>query len=78
MLKVLRVILSIFVFTLGGFALITQNFDLLPYSLILLGILTFILGLIELKKDQKSFWGYANIGASVFVIFVAIYTSIFN
>ncbi|MDX5475031.1 MAG: DUF3953 domain-containing protein [Bacillaceae bacterium] len=78
MLKVLGVILSIFVITLGSFALITNNFDLLPYSLFLLGILSFVVGLIELKKDRKSFWGFANIGGSVFVIFVVIYTSIFH
>ncbi|WP_404460812.1 DUF3953 domain-containing protein [Sutcliffiella horikoshii] len=78
MLKVLRITLSIFVFTLGGFALITKNFDLLPFMLFLLGILSFVLGLIELKKDRTSFLGYTNIGASVFVIFVVIYTSIFN
>ncbi len=78
MLKVLKLILSIFVFTLGGFALITKNFGLLPYSLFLLGILSFVMGLIELKKDRTSFQGYANIGASLFVVFVVVYTSIFN
>ncbi|MFC7062320.1 DUF3953 domain-containing protein [Halobacillus seohaensis] len=63
---------------LGSYSLITQKFDLLPYSLFLVGILTLVIGLIELKKDRKSFWGYINIGASAFVIFVVIYTSQFS
>ena len=78
LLKVLGVILSIFVITLGSFALITKNFDLRPYSLFLLGILSCVIGSIELKKDRKSFWGYANIGGSGFVVFVVIFTSIFH
>ncbi|WP_106497226.1 DUF3953 domain-containing protein [Lentibacillus sp. Marseille-P4043] len=78
MLKVLSIILSVIVVALGSIALITQNFALLPYMLFLVGIHSFILGIIELKKDRKAFWGYVNIGASVFVIFVGIYTVIPN
>ncbi len=52
--------------------------ELLPYSLFLVGVLTLVLGLIELKKDKKSFWGFINIGASAFVFFVVIYTSQFS
>ncbi|RKL65248.1 hypothetical protein CR203_21475 [Salipaludibacillus neizhouensis] len=78
MLKVLRIILSISVVTLGSYSLITRTFDLLPYSFILLGFLSLVVGLIKLKKDKKSFWGYINIGASAFVFFVLIYTSQFS
>ncbi|MGY0694561.1 hypothetical protein ACW2QC_17565 [Virgibacillus sp. FSP13] len=52
MLKVLSIILSVFVVTLGGIALITQNFDLLPYMLFLLGIHSFVLGF-NIKKTEK-------------------------
>ncbi len=49
LLKVLRIILSISVVTLGSYSLITRKFDLLPHSLV--GILTLVLGLIELKRQ---------------------------
>ncbi|MFZ3580426.1 DUF3953 domain-containing protein [Virgibacillus sp. DJP39] len=78
MLKVLRIILSISVVTLGSYILITRKMELLPYSLFLVGVLTLVLGLIELKKDKRSFWGFINIGASAFVFFVVIYTSQFS
>ncbi|MGJ9385560.1 DUF3953 domain-containing protein [Salipaludibacillus sp. CF4.18] len=78
MLKVLRIILSMSVVTLGSYSLITRTFDLLPYSLLSLGFLSLVVGLNELKKDKKTFWGYINIGASAFVFFVVIYTSQFS
>jgi len=73
--KILRITLAIFVVALAGYALITQNFEFLPYSLFLLAILSFLNGLIELKKDSKEFWGYANLGVAVFLIFIVIYTT---
>lgn len=66
------------VVTLGSYSLITRTFDLLPYSLLSLGFLSLVVGLNELKKDKKTFWGYINIGASAFVFFVVIYTSQFS
>ncbi|WP_133058588.1 DUF3953 domain-containing protein [Halalkalibacter urbisdiaboli] len=74
MLKIIRNILSVIVFVLGCFILISQNFKLLPYSVFIVGILSLIVGFIELKKDIKSYWGFLNIGVSMFAIFVAIYT----
>ncbi|WP_145543231.1 DUF3953 domain-containing protein [Virgibacillus sp. SK37] len=73
MLKVLRIVLSISVVTLCSYGLITQNLNLLPYSLFLMGLLTLVIGSIELKKDRKSFWGYINFVISAFVFFVVIY-----
>ncbi|MFV8830073.1 DUF3953 domain-containing protein [Alkalihalobacterium sp. APHAB7] len=72
LLKVLRLIFLILIVTLGGYMLLNPNFDLMPYLLYLLGVFSFVLGLIELKKDRKSFGGYVNISASAFIIFVAI------
>ncbi|WP_425442093.1 DUF3953 domain-containing protein [Sediminibacillus massiliensis] len=71
----LRVILSISVIVFCSYILIAQQLNLLPYALLLTGILTLVTGLIVIRENRKSFWGYVNIVAAVFVFFIVIYTS---
>jgi hypothetical protein len=72
MLKTLRIILSIVGVVLAGFGLITQNFEFMPYLMLILGISILITGGIELQKDKKGFWGYMCIIVSMFAFYVSI------
>ncbi len=51
-LKILRVILSIVIVVLASFMLITQNFEFMPYLMLVLGISTLITGIVEIQKDK--------------------------
>ena len=72
MLKILRIILSIITIGLSGFSLITQNFEYTPYLMLSLGATMLVIGLIELQKNRKEFWGYMGIVVPLFVFYVAI------
>ncbi|WP_066254140.1 DUF3953 domain-containing protein [Neobacillus drentensis] len=72
MLKILRIILSIITIGLSGFSLITQNFEYTPYLMFSFGATMLVIGLIELQKNRREFWGYFGIVASLFVFYVAI------
>ncbi|MEK4534549.1 DUF3953 domain-containing protein [Peribacillus sp. FSL K6-1552] len=62
-----RIILAIVVIVLSGYSLITQTFELMPYYMFFLGALILVIGLAELQKDRKGFWGYMNIAISLFI-----------
>ncbi|WP_318566469.1 DUF3953 domain-containing protein [Peribacillus simplex] len=62
-----RIILAIIVLALSAYQLITENFELMPYSMLFLGAIMLVTGLAELQKDRKGFWGYMNIVISLFI-----------
>ncbi|MBX9958094.1 DUF3953 domain-containing protein [Peribacillus simplex] len=66
-MKVVRIILAIIVLALSAYQLITENFELMPYSMLFLGAIMLVTGLAELQKDRKGFWGYMNIVISLFI-----------
>ena len=72
MLTTSRIILSIITLGLSVYIFITENYDFSPYQLLLLGSIMLLVGLGELQKDRKNFWGYVNIIGSSFVFFVSI------
>ena len=67
MLKILRIVLSIITISLSGFSLITENFEYIPYLMLSLGVTMLVIGLIELEKNRKEFWGFMSIVVSLFV-----------
>ena len=73
MLKVLGAALSFTVMALAGYALITENFGVMPYVFFLLGVLIAGLGIRELKAKRTTN-AIASILASAFILFVSIYT----
>ncbi|MFP3511515.1 DUF3953 domain-containing protein [Peribacillus sp. SIMBA_075] len=77
-MKIVRVILAIFVLALSAYQLITENFELMPYSMLFLGAIMLVTGLAELQKDRKGFWGYMNIVISLFFFFVSIQSFLMN
>lgn len=72
MLKISRIIVSILVLTLSSYSLITENYVLIPYMVLSLGLLMVMAGVAELQKNKKSILGYFSIIASFFVFFVFI------
>lgn len=72
LLKIVRIILAIIVLTLSVYQLITDNFEVMPYSMLFLGALMLVIGLAELQKDRKGFGGYMCIVVSLFLFFVSI------
>ncbi|MFS0762316.1 MULTISPECIES: DUF3953 domain-containing protein [Peribacillus] len=74
----IRIILAIIVLALSAYQLITENFELMPYSMLFLGAIMLVTGLSELQKDRKGFWGYMSIGISLFVFFVSIQGFLMN
>ncbi|MGM1033685.1 MAG: DUF3953 domain-containing protein [Bacillota bacterium] len=67
-----RIILAIIVLALSAYQLITENFELMPYSMLFLGAIMLVTGLAELQKDRKGFWGYMSLVASSFLFYVSI------
>ncbi|MBT2664196.1 YczI family protein [Bacillus sp. ISL-4] len=59
------------VLAVSVYQLITGNFDLMPYSMLFLGALMLVTGLVELQKDRKGgFFGCVVV--SLFLFFVSI------
>ncbi|RKL67457.1 hypothetical protein CR203_08860 [Salipaludibacillus neizhouensis] len=76
-LKLYAAVSAIIVLCLGSYSLISQNFHLMPLLLFFLGITLLLSGLGELRK-KRYYWGYINIGISLFVFFVSIESFITN
>lgn len=72
MIKIIRVILAIIVFTLSGYILLTDEYKILPYTILLLGIMVLITGIAELHEKRKVS-AIISFLSAVFGIFVGIY-----
>ncbi|MDM5452107.1 MULTISPECIES: DUF3953 domain-containing protein [Peribacillus] len=70
-MKIVRIILGIIVIALSATQLITGNSELLPYTMLFLGLMMLVIGIIELQKDRKGFGGYMCLAVSLFVFYVA-------
>ncbi|MGN4447663.1 DUF3953 domain-containing protein [Bacillus cereus group sp. MYBK79-1] len=75
MLNMLRILLTSLVTLLGLYALLTQDFKLLPLTFLFLGLSILINGVTDLKEN-RNFTSYTSFLAAAFLIFVAIYTAI--
>lgn len=73
MLKILRLLLSVFVIVLGSYSLITKNFEFISYMLLAVGVLSLVTGSLELKAKRKTS-AIISFLAAAFLIFVFIYT----
>ncbi|WP_019377328.1 DUF3953 domain-containing protein [Virgibacillus halodenitrificans] len=72
MLTISRLVLSIIVVIMAAYGLITDNLEILPIIMALLGIQLGLTGFELLQKNKKSFLGYADIIIALFLFFVAI------
>ncbi|CAH0158414.1 DUF3953 domain-containing protein [Peribacillus simplex] len=70
-MKIVKLILAMIVLAVSVYQLITGNFDLMPYSMLFLGALMLVTGLVELQKDRKG--GFLGcVVVSLFLFFVSI------
>lgn len=71
-MKIIRVILAVIAVFLSGYSLITGEFGIMPYTLLLLGLMLLVMGIIEIQEKRK---GNAIISflSAAFGIFVSIY-----
>ncbi|MGG1631836.1 hypothetical protein [Rossellomorea sp. NRS-1567] len=72
MLKKIRMTTSIIVLGLSLYGLISDNNDLLPFTMAGLAVLMVIMGAEELQKDRKSYRSYLFFGVSAFLLLVSI------
>ncbi|MBY0121624.1 YczI family protein [Bacillus sp. S/N-304-OC-R1] len=73
MLNTLRGIFAVIAFCLAGYSLITSKYQVMPYMLFFLGVMMLCTGISELKVKRKTN-AIISFTASVFVLFVSIYT----
>ena len=74
-IKLLRIVLSILIIVMASYCLITSNFGLMPYLLMILGVNSFITGSTELQAKRKTN-AVISFLAGAFAFFVGIYTLI--
>ncbi|MDR4924814.1 DUF3953 domain-containing protein [Peribacillus simplex] len=76
-MKIVKLILAMIVLAVSVYQLITGNFDLMPYSMLFLGALMLVTGLVELQKDRKG--GFLGcVVVSLFLFFVSIQGFLLN
>ncbi len=73
LLIVMRIILAIIVLVLSVYAMVTDNQELSPYMLFFLGLMMLVMGISEIRAKRKSY-AIIAILASIFVLYVAVYT----
>ncbi|SIS06955.1 Protein of unknown function [Peribacillus simplex] len=70
-MKIVKLILAMIVLAVSVYQLITGNFELMPYSMLFLGALMLVTGLVEFQKDRKG--GFIGcLVVSLFLFFVSI------
>ncbi|MGZ9819484.1 DUF3953 domain-containing protein [Peribacillus simplex] len=70
-MKIVKLILVMIVLALSAYQLITGKFELMPYSMLFLGALMLVIGLVELQGDRKG--GFLGcVVVSLFLFFVSI------
>lgn len=71
LLIILRILLSIIVFVLGGYSLISGNYEVMPYMMFSLGAMMLVMGIDEIMKDRKK-TGVIAIIVSIFIFYVSV------
>ncbi|MFD1926498.1 YczI family protein [Sporosarcina siberiensis] len=71
MLKILRIVLVIIGFVLGGYILISSNYEGLPYMMFVIGTMLLVIGIAEIKQNRKKM-GIVSIIGSLFVFYVSV------
>ncbi|RSD28420.1 hypothetical protein [Mesobacillus subterraneus] len=72
MLTIFRRVISLIILSMALYGLFTDHFELLPYTILLLGVLMSVMGLEEFKKDRKSYSGYGLFFLSFLILLVSI------
>ncbi len=72
LIKFVKVILAITVISLSIYCKTTSNFEMTPFIMLSSGLLFLTIGITELQKNRKEFWGYMSIIFSLLMFFVSI------
>ena len=78
MLSTLRKTISLIVLASAIYGLVSDNNELLPFTMGGLGILMVIMGLEEYQKNRKSYRSYLLFAVSLFMLFVFIQLLIYK
>ncbi|MBR7554125.1 hypothetical protein ACFFJI_05095 [Allobacillus sp. GCM10007491] len=70
-MNIARIVLAVIVVLMAGYSIIMREFWLLPYTLIAVGVLQVVNGMVEMKLGRKGF-GVISFATAGFVIVVAI------
>ncbi len=70
-MKILRLILQLAAIGFGAYVLWAQNFTLIPYVMLMLGMFMLVAGFEKIQSDRKEFWGYMFVLISLFIFFVS-------
>jgi len=73
LIKTLQKTFAIITGVMAVYALIFQNFEVIPYMMLSQGVMLLAIGLNEINEERKKA-GVVVIIASLFVFFVGIYT----
>jgi len=73
LIKTLQKTFAIITGVMAVYALIFQNFEVIPYMMLAQGVMLLAIGLNEINEERKRS-GVVVIIASLFVFFVGIYT----
>ena len=71
MLLILRVIFAVIVAIIGGYGLITKNFEFQSYMLFFLSLMMLVMGLEEFQKGRKVYV-WISLVAFLFLLFVSL------
>lgn len=71
-LMLFQIIFAILVMLISIYSKVTENYNLLPLMLILLGITILIMGLREYKRTQGLLWGIFILCTSLYILFSAV------
>ncbi|MFJ7182598.1 DUF3953 domain-containing protein [Lysinibacillus xylanilyticus] len=71
-LMLFQVIFTVFVILISIYGKVTENYSLLPLTLILLSITLLIMGLREYKRTKNLLWGIIILCISLYILFSAI------
>jgi len=78
MFKMIRIILQVVGVGFAAYVLWSQDFTLMPYLMLILGVLMLAAGFERIQKDRKEFWGYMFVVISLFIFFVSAQGFIVN
>ncbi|KHF39382.1 hypothetical protein LQ50_15970 [Halalkalibacter okhensis] len=70
-MKIMKAILALMVISLSAYSLVTGEYRMLPYTLLLVGFMLFVIGIVEIQEKRKV-TGIFSFLSSGFVLFVSL------
>lgn len=70
--------MNVIVIVFAAYVLFIEDFTLMPYVMLTLGIFMLVAGFEKIQKDRKEFWGYMFVLVSLFILFVSAQGFIVN